>query len=55
MLNLADRGTVEKGKRADFLVLAGNPLEDVRNTRQLVAIWHGGKEVQPRARTVATK
>ena len=44
----ADRGTLEKGKRADFLVLAGNPLDDIRNTRKLVAIWHGGREVKPR-------
>ena len=28
MLGAADRGTLEKGKRADFLVLAGNPLDD---------------------------
>ncbi|HWE26181.1 MAG TPA: amidohydrolase family protein [Myxococcales bacterium] len=55
MLGLSDRGTIEKGKRADFLVLAANPLEDIKNTRQLVTIWHGGREVQPRARTVATK
>ena len=55
MLGLSDRGPIEKGKRADFVVLAANPLEDIKNTRQLVSIWHGGKEVQPRARTVATK
>jgi imidazolonepropionase-like amidohydrolase len=55
MLGLSDRGTLEKGKKADLLVLAANPLEDIRNTRQLVSIWHGGHEVQPRARTVATK
>ena len=55
MLGVSDRGTIEKGKRADFIVLAANPLEDIRNTRQLVSIWDGGREVQPRARTVATK
>ena len=48
MLGAADRGTVEKGKRADFIVLAADPLEDIRNTRKLVSIWHGGREIQPR-------
>ncbi|HXO16042.1 MAG TPA: amidohydrolase family protein [Steroidobacteraceae bacterium] len=47
MLGATDRGTLEPGKRADFLVLSGNPLDDVRNTRQLVSVWHGGREIQP--------
>ena len=48
MLGAKDRGTLAKGKRADFIVLAADPLADIRNTRQLVSIWHGGREVQPR-------
>ena len=55
MLGLKDRGTLEPGKKADFLVLDANPLDDIKNTRELVSIWHGGKEIKPRARTVATK
>ena len=47
MLGLTDRGTLEPGKRADLLVLAADPLENIRNTRQLVSIWHAGKEVKP--------
>ena len=47
LLGATDRGTLEPGKRADFLVLSGNPLDDVRNTRQLVSVWHGGREIQP--------
>ena len=28
-------GTIEPGKRADLLLLAANPLDDIRNTRTL--------------------
>jgi imidazolonepropionase-like amidohydrolase len=42
-----NRGTLEAGKRADFLLLAANPLDDIRNTTHLVAIYHGGKRIEP--------
>lgn len=45
----ADIGMLEVGKRADFLVLAASPLDRITNTRQMLTIWHGGKEVKPRA------
>jgi imidazolonepropionase-like amidohydrolase len=48
MIGLHDRGTLAKGKRADFIVLSANPLEDIRNTRKIAAIWHGGKDVTKR-------
>jgi imidazolonepropionase-like amidohydrolase len=48
VLGTSDRGTLEVGKRADFLVLAANPLNDIRNTRKMVTVWHGGREVKPR-------
>jgi imidazolonepropionase-like amidohydrolase len=47
MLGTTDRGILQKGKRADFVVLAANPLDDIRNTTKLVSIWNGGREVQP--------
>ena len=47
VIKATDRGTLEPGKRADFLVLAADPLADIRNTRQLVTIWHNGHEVAP--------
>ena len=47
-LKASDRGTLEPGKRADFLVLAADPTTDIRNTRQLVSVWHGGREIAPR-------
>ena len=40
-------GTLEPGKAADFLVLAGDPLTDISNTTRLVAIWQAGREVAP--------
>ena len=42
-----NRGTLEPGKRADFLVLTANPLDDIRNTTRLEAIYHGGKRIEP--------
>lgn len=37
-----ERGTLEAGKIADFMVLEEDPLEDIRNTRKISAIWHNG-------------
>ena len=44
-LGLKDSGTLAPGKRADFLVLDGNPLEDIRNTRRIVDVYIGGQRV----------
>jgi hypothetical protein len=35
------------GHQADLLLLAGNPLDDIHNTRRIVKIWHNGLEIQP--------
>jgi imidazolonepropionase-like amidohydrolase len=35
-------GTVEKGKRADLIVLNGNPLDDIRNTRNVEYVITNG-------------
>jgi imidazolonepropionase-like amidohydrolase len=53
LLKASDRGTLEVGKRADLLVLAADPTADIRNTRQLVMVWHGGKEIEPRVPAAA--
>jgi imidazolonepropionase-like amidohydrolase len=44
-LGLADRGLLAPGKRADLLVLDGNPLDDIRNTRRIAKIYLAGTEV----------
>jgi len=36
-------GTIEKGKRADLLLLEANPLEDIRNTARIEAVAVGGR------------
>jgi imidazolonepropionase-like amidohydrolase len=37
------RGTIEKGKVADLVLLDADPLEDVTNTRRIRAVIAGGK------------
>ena len=38
-----DSGTVEPGKRADLLLVDGNPLEDIRALRQVVSVVANGR------------
>ena len=41
-LGLKDVGTLAQGKTADFLVLNANPLDDIRNTRQIASVYLRG-------------
>jgi imidazolonepropionase-like amidohydrolase len=40
-----DFGTLQKGKRADMILLDADPLTDIRNTRTIDKVWIGGREV----------
>ena len=44
-LGTMDRGSLVPGKRADFLVLDANPLDDIRNTRRIAKMYLSGVEV----------
>ncbi|MFI5709582.1 amidohydrolase family protein [Kribbella sp. NPDC051620] len=39
---LADRGVVEPGRRADLLLIAGDPLTDLSATRDITRVWVAG-------------
>ena len=41
-----DFGTLAKGKAADLLVLAKNPLDDITNMRTMEAVYLGGKKFE---------
>jgi imidazolonepropionase-like amidohydrolase len=45
----SDMGTVEPGKSADFVVLEANPLDDIRNTRRIEAVYLRGVAVDREA------
>ncbi len=38
-------GTLQPGKRADFVVLTADPLTDIRNTRTIESVWIDGRRL----------
>lgn len=42
VFGLADRGRIAPGRRADLLLVAGDPLADVTATRDVRGIWRSG-------------
>jgi imidazolonepropionase-like amidohydrolase len=46
---LADRGRIAPGKRADLLLVSGDPTNDIRATRNVVAIFRSGARLDREA------
>jgi imidazolonepropionase-like amidohydrolase len=44
-----DSGTIEPGKRADVIVVDGNPLENISDIRKVSTVFAGGRMYQPAA------
>ena len=42
LMGLQDLGTLAAGKSADFIVLNANPLDNIRNTREIAAVYLRG-------------
>ena len=42
--HLNDRGVIQEGKRADLLLVDGDPTEDIKDTRKIVKVWKQGVE-----------
>ena len=42
MLQIKNTGTLAKGKRADFIVLNANPLDDIHHTRKIASVYLNG-------------
>jgi imidazolonepropionase-like amidohydrolase len=49
VFGLADRGRVAVGQRADLILVSGNPLEDITETRAIERIWRAGVACDRRA------
>jgi imidazolonepropionase-like amidohydrolase len=45
LLKINDAGTLEAGKSADFIVLDANPIDDIKNTRKISAVYLRGAAV----------
>jgi imidazolonepropionase-like amidohydrolase len=43
--HLDDRGQIAPGKRADLLLVTGDPTADIRQTRDIVSVWEAGQPI----------
>lgn len=42
-----DYGTIEVGKKADFIILSESPEKNILNTHKIASVWKNGEEVKP--------
>jgi len=49
VLRIKDTGMLARGKRADFIVLNANPLENIRNTREIDSVYLYGAKLDREA------
>jgi imidazolonepropionase-like amidohydrolase len=49
VLRIKDAGTLTRGKRADFIALNANPLENIRNTREIDSVYLYGAKLDREA------
>jgi imidazolonepropionase-like amidohydrolase len=43
--DLVDRGRIQVGRRADLLLVQGDPSKDIRATRNILGVWIAGRRV----------
>jgi imidazolonepropionase-like amidohydrolase len=46
---LIDRGRIQAGRRADLLLVEGDPSKDIRATRNIVDVWKAGVKIDRQA------
>ncbi|AKQ67758.1 hypothetical protein A176_004670 [Myxococcus hansupus] len=45
LLGLQDRGVIEPGRRADLLVVQGDPSTNIEDLSRIESVWHRGRQV----------
>ena len=48
LANLKDLGFLRPGYWADFVVLTGDPLADIKQTRTIESVWLAGQKIETR-------
>ena len=46
VFGLEDRGVVEPGRRADLVLVSGDPTRDIAVTENLEGVWLGGRPTE---------